>query len=634
MWQASGFAQNPTYDVYITNDTLTSFTTFEFDVMIRANGATTSFNLKTFQAGLYVNPSFVATNSVIGCTTVSGSSQMAAPGYNGSFQWNNTDKVVNMGFNTSACASPTVVTTIPLRIARVRLVGFLGFGCGAPNLQFNYVPLPLPMLRLRTEVIDWDTLCASKSFYPPALGGLPTFNGELWTQTDADGRSPVSSNDNNSPVISLHPVSQFMCSGGSVTFNVTASQPLFPSGGSLSYQWQKNCGSGFVNIPSANAASYTLNPVTAGDNGCQFRCMVTYSCGGSINSNAATLTTMVASETHTPVACNGGSSTVTISAVNGAPPYSGTGSFTQFAGTQVYTITDFNGCTAAVSVTVTQPALLTASAGSNTAVCAGTPVNLNATPAGGTSPYNYSWTGPSGFSSTAQSPVIAVASPANGGTYTVSVTDGNGCTASATTSVTIINCTAALNLKFFIEGYYTGGGMMTQVLYNQGMDPNPLSTNVDTVLVELHDTSNTAAVVQSFKGVLQTDGMLICTFPGSVIGNTYWIAVKHRSAVQTWSGLPHAFTVSGSYDFTTAANKAYSLNMKDVFSEGIWSLYTGDVNQDESVDIFDSPQLDTDIQNFNFGYYNTDLNGDGSVDIFDSPLEDSNIQNFVSSYHP
>ena len=46
-----------------------------------------------------------------------------------------------------------------------------------------------------------------------------------------------------------------------------------------------------------------------------------------------------------------------------------------------------------------------------------------------------------------------------------------------------------VNLKYFIEGYYQGAGLMTPVLLNEGVDFNPSSTNVDTVTIELHNTT-------------------------------------------------------------------------------------------------------------------------------------------------
>jgi len=109
--------------------------------------------------------------------------------------------------------------------------------------------------------------------------------------------------------------------------------------------------------------------------------------------------------------------------------------------------------------------------------------------------------------------------------------------------------------------------------------------------------------------------------------------VFHRNAVQTWSASPVTFASTTSYDFTTAATQAFFDNQVEV-EPGVWAFYTGDINQDENVDIFDAPELDSDIANFFFGYYRTDLNGDGNVDIFDSPILDANISNFIFSAHP
>ncbi|MBL0356919.1 MAG: right-handed parallel beta-helix repeat-containing protein [Chitinophagaceae bacterium] len=49
----------------------------------------------------------------------------------------------------------------------------------------------------------------------------------------------------------------------------------------------------------------------------------------------------------------GGTTTVSVTAVGGTAPYSGTGMFTVTAGTYNYTVTDANGCIATVSITVT-----------------------------------------------------------------------------------------------------------------------------------------------------------------------------------------------------------------------------------------------------------------------------------------
>ena len=66
-----------------------------------------------------------------------------------------------------------------------------------------------------------------------------------------------------------------------------------------------------------------------------------------------------------------------------------------------------------------------------------TNANLMATPNGGSGTYTYQWSGPSGFASTDQNPVIANATTASSGTYTVILSDENGCTAEASTVVDV-----------------------------------------------------------------------------------------------------------------------------------------------------------------------------------------------------
>jgi len=199
-------------------------------------------------------------------------------------------------------------------------------------------------------------------------------------------------------------------------------------------------------------------------------------------------------------------------------------------------------------------------------------------------------------------------------------------------TITVVPC-VSLALQFFTQGYYAGGGMMTQVLYNENVENNPASTNVDTFTVELHSTVNTSIVVASFKGVVQTNGNLTCAFPCFTAGHSYYIAVSHRNTIETWSAAPVAFTSSTTYDFTTAANKAYANNMRQM-QGGPWAFYTGDINQDTNIDLADFPDMDVGISSGYFGYYASDLNGDGNVDLIDFPTLELDISLGIFSQNP
>ena len=108
-------------------------------------------------------------------------------------------------------------------------------------------------------------------------------------------------------------------------------------------------------------------------------------------------------------------------------------------------VTDSHGAFASITLTIAQPAALSAgSISTNSPVCQGSSLILNVTATGGTPSYSYAWTGPNGFTSTISSPIVSNALPAASGTYSVTVTDVNGCTASSSTVVTV-NTTPSVN---------------------------------------------------------------------------------------------------------------------------------------------------------------------------------------------
>ncbi len=121
----------------------------------------------------------------------------------------------------------------------------------------------------------------------------------------------------------------------------------------------------------------------------------------------------------TSIACYGQSTTVSVTAVGGVPPYSGIGNFTETAGTYSYTVTDANNCSTTTTITITEPTnALSISVSAGTILCNGGTANVNISASGGTPPY----TGTGNFQITA-------------GTYTSIVTDANGCSASNTTII-------------------------------------------------------------------------------------------------------------------------------------------------------------------------------------------------------
>jgi hypothetical protein len=181
----------------------------------------------------------------------------------------------------------------------------------------------------------------------------------------------------------------------------------------------------------------------------------------------------------------------------------------------------------------------------------------------------------------------------------------------------------------FIEGYYIGSNTMSPVKANQGIGTS--TTIVDDILVELRHAT-TYALVASTQALLLTNGTAACTFLTAPSGSFY-VVVKHRSAIETWSSNPVVIAASSSYNFTTAANKAFGNNMREI-EPGIFAFYNGDINQDGAMDNSDFEQLFPDIDNSNYGVQATDLNGDGAVDNSDLENIFGNVDNSIYTNRP
>ncbi len=131
--------------------------------------------------------------------------------------------------------------------------------------------------------------------------------------------------------------------------------------------------------------------------------------------------------------CAGSSTILTASASNGIPPYTftwsnglGNGASKSVVATSsmsyTVTVTSLTGCTATDLVQVSVHPAPVADAGSNIAICSGSSASFTASATGGTAPYNFAWNNSLG------SGASKTVTPSATTTYTVTVTDNNGCT--------------------------------------------------------------------------------------------------------------------------------------------------------------------------------------------------------------
>ncbi|MDQ3020550.1 MAG: right-handed parallel beta-helix repeat-containing protein [Bacteroidota bacterium] len=175
-----------------------------------------------------------------------------------------------------------------------------------------------------------------------------------------------------------------------------------------------------------------------------------------------------------------------------------------------------------------------------------------------------------------------------------------------------------LQLKVFMQG-----------LYNVSLN----SSISDTVKICLRNSSSPYAIIDSSKAVVDPAGNGSFIFPIAQNSVGYYLVTNHRNTIETWSKLPITFVSNTlSYDFTTSANKAYGDNL--ILRGTKYCIYSGDIDQDDFVDLADYSIADNAANNYLTGYSKEDINGDGIVDLADMSFVDNNAANYVATERP
>ena len=110
-------------------------------------------------------------------------------------------------------------------------------------------------------------------------------------------------------------------------------------------------------------------------------------------------------------------------------------------------------------------------------------------------------------------------------------------------------------------------------------------------------------------------------------------ALKHRSSSDTVLGSPHINSNGIFYDFSTDASKAYQNNQVNIGS-GVYAIYSGDVDQDNSVDLSDLTDVESNSQLTSYGYFSCDLTGDNKCESTDYSLVENNYNGGVMVKKP
>lgn len=153
----------------------------------------------------------------------------------------------------------------------------------------------------------------------------------------------------------------------------------------------------------------------------------------------------------------------------------------------------------------------------------------------------------------------------------------------------------SLNLTALIEGLYDGSTMVR-----------------DTICLELRNSISPYGLVETKKIYLDTLGGARVNLNAPYESTPYYLVIKHRNSIETWSKTPQQFMGGPlSYDFTTSAAKAYGDNLK--LKLGKYCIYSGEIlNYDNYID-GDDVSSAFNIQGMS-GYIQEDVTGDNFVD--------------------
>jgi hypothetical protein len=157
----------------------------------------------------------------------------------------------------------------------------------------------------------------------------------------------------------------------------------------------------------------------------------------------------------------------------------------------------------------------------------------------------------------------------------------------------------------------------------------------DTFTVLIRNNFSPFLIRDSAKAVIDSISFSGLFNFGNIPTGTYYIVVKSRNSIETWSKsggslLKTDSTVS--YDFISAVSNAYGNNMIQRGSK--YFFYSGDVNRDGIVDAFDLSSVENSADLTLKGYVNTDVNGDYIVDAADLSIVDNNASVGVSVISP
>lgn len=360
-------------------------------------------------------------------------------------------------------------------------------------------------------------------------------------------------------VITLASQSNVTCKDGN---NGSITPAITGGTGAVTYSWNTNPVQTSATATGLKAGTYTLTVTDAN------------SCTKTRNFTITEPDALTATTSQTNVSCNGGSNgTATVNVTGGTGDYTyswspsgGTAATANglAAGTYTVTIKDDNLCQTTASVTISQPDALTATIAKTDVLChQANNGTATVTPLGGTGDYTYSWS-PSGGTA-------ATATGLSPNTYTVTVTDANGCFVTESVQITEPTALSATysHTNVSCNGGNNGTASVTAIggtgNYTYSWSPSGGTAATATGLVmgtyNVTVTDENSCFISSTITITQPDALALTTTPVAVTchnGNNGSVTVSATGG-------------TGAYTYSWAPSGGNAKNSKWSYSGNLYS---------------------------------------------------------------
>lgn len=444
-----------------------------------------------------VNPAPSASIDAPSAVCAGATANLSASGPAGAtFLWSTGATTANINPSISTASTYTVTvtlgacttsssTTVNLRPPAILSVAKTDATCGLPTGSATVTVTS----GIGPFQYAWSTGASTATVNGLAAGGY------LVTVTDNNGCTATASttigNSNGPSASASAPAGQTICAGRTAGLVATATGGVGP----YTYVWSNNATTANTTVSPSNTTLYT---VTIRDiNGCTAAAQVNIAVNPAPTPNI----------TGNNAVCQGAS--LPLNGVGGIQYNWSTGQTNPSIVlsptsplTIGLTVTDANGCTAATTRAISISPLPSANINGNTTVCAGDGTVLTAS--GGLA---YTW-------NTGQSNPVVVLNPSNTTTYTVTVTNDFGCSATATKTVVV----TPVPLVNIVGNNVLCAGAMT-TLTASGGTVYVWNTGQSGASVSLSPTTNTVyTVTVTSNGCLATASRTVTVNPVPTAG--------------------------------------------------------------------------------------------------------------------